>query len=444
VVAEHPRIGLVEVNPLWAASRDTRVAGSQENSPRLLFQCRAMRAKRASAALVTALVAWGVALLLVGAPSNALAQAAPSGCSDGRLTTAKGCESPGAVSGHLDRILRGARDEFGLKAVIVRVDAGRRTLLREALGQSQSDVPANPRMHFRIGSMAIPWLTTVVLQLRDEGRLSLNDRISRWFPNLPRAGQVTVRMLANNTGGYYDYIQGYQPFIDLLYANVFRRWRPSELLNTALSRGFACDPGTCFNYAHTNYILLARIVQKVTGQTMTNQMNRRIARPLGLGQTQFTSKATIPGPVLHAFTSERGVYEDSTTWSPSWTIGSGTIATSTIDDIATAAPAIFSGRLLSRSSRRQLVAPSTAGLPPFSKSTYYALGLIVGNGWRIQNPSLNGYSGVMAYLPQGKLSIALTATNTKAASLAERNFSEPTFARLAGYLAPGHPAPFAP
>jgi len=389
---------------------------------------------------------WGVALLLVllGTPSTVRAYAAPGGCRDG-LATAKGCESAAAVSRHLEQIVREARHDYGLKAAIVRVDAGRRTLLRGAIGQSQSDLAANPRMHFRVGSMAIPWLTTVVLELQDEGRLRLTDRISRWFPNLPRAGRVTVQMLANNTAGYYDYIQGYQPFVDLFYTDVFRRWRPSELLDTALSRGFACDPGACFNYAHTNYILLSGIVEKVTGQTTTRQMNRRVLKMLGLHQTQITAKATIPEPVLHAFTSERGVYEDSTTWSPSWTLGSGTIATSTIDDIATSARAIFSGRLLSRRSRRQLLAPSTAGLPPNSRSVYFALGLIVANGWRLQNPSLNGYSGVMAYLPQGTLSIAVTTTNTKAASLADRNnFSERTFARLAAYLAPDHPSPFAP
>jgi D-alanyl-D-alanine carboxypeptidase len=155
-------------------------------------------------------------------------------------------------------------------------------------------------------------------------------------------------------------------------------------------------------------------------------------------------KATIAVPTLHAFTSERGFYEDSTTWSPSWTIGSGTIATSTVDDIATSAPAIFSGSLLSRRAFRQMVAPSTAGYPGFTEASYYGLGLLVGNGWRLQNPNLNGYAGVLGYLPQGKLTVAITTTNNRAASLAEEAFNQLMFARIAGYLAPGHPSPFPP
>jgi D-alanyl-D-alanine carboxypeptidase len=149
-------------------------------------------------------------------------------------------------------------------------------------------------------------------------------------------------------------------------------------------------------------------------------------------------------PTLHAFTSERGFYEDSTTWSPSWTIGSGTIATSTVDDIAASAPAIFSGSLLSRQAFREMVAPSTAGYPGFTDASYYGMGLLVGNGWRLQNPNLNGYAGVLGYLPQGKLTVAITTTNNRAASLAEEAFNQLMFARIAGYLAPGHPSPFPP
>ncbi len=167
-------------------------------------------------------------------------------------------------------------------------------------------------------------------------------------------------------------------------------------------------------------------------------MNRRILKPLGLDQTQLTSRATIPDPVLHAFTSERGVYEDSTTWSPSWTIGNGTIATSTIDDIATAAPAIFAGTLLSRKSRRELVRPSAISGNPFG------FGVILAKDWRLSNPSLNGYGGIMAYLPEGDLTVALTTTATKAASLAEASTTDLAFRRLADYMAPANPLPSRP
>ena len=171
-------------------------------------------------------------------------------------------------------------------------------------------------------------------------------------------------------------------------------------------------------------------------------MTRRILKPLGLDETWITSKSRIPGPALHAFTSERGAYEDSTAWSPSWTLGTGTIATSTIDDIATSARVILSGKVLSPSSRRPFVASDTTTAA--SESIYFALGVVVSDGWRLQNPSINAYGGIMAYLPQGKLSVALTTTNTRPAALTGENFTEKTFARLAEYLAPGHVTPWQP
>ena len=85
-------------------------------------------------------------------------------------------------------------------------------------------VPARRDMRFRIGSMAIPYLVTILLQLQDQGRLSLDDKLSRFLPGMPDAGRITLRMLADNTSGYPDWIQGNEAFFHLFYANVFRQW----------------------------------------------------------------------------------------------------------------------------------------------------------------------------------------------------------------------------
>ena len=98
--------------------------------------------------------------------------------------------------------------ENDLRATLVRIDLGDRTLSRTAAGESIAGEPANLRMHFRIGSVAIPYLITLLLQLQDDGKLSLDDRVSKWFPALPNADGVTLRMLANSTSGYPDWIQG--------------------------------------------------------------------------------------------------------------------------------------------------------------------------------------------------------------------------------------------
>lgn len=74
-----------------------------------------------------------------------------------------------------------------------------------------------------------------------------------------------------------------------------------------------------------------------------------------------------------------------------------------------------------------------------SRDLYYALGILVAGSWRMQNPMLNGYTGVMAYLPSKDISVALTVTNGERASHDDRSCSEALFEEIAAYLAPEHP-----
>src|SRR5262249_20080684 len=159
-------------------------------------------------------------------------------------------------------------------AALVRVDVGNRTLATAASGESMAGVPANLRMHFRIGSIAIPYLIDLVLQLQDQGRLSLDDPVSKWFPRLPHAHRLTLRMLATVSSGSPDWIQEDPAFIDTLYADPFRQWTSQQLLNMALARPLICAPGTCFHYAHTNFIILDRVVEKITGKPLQTLLRR--------------------------------------------------------------------------------------------------------------------------------------------------------------------------
>jgi D-alanyl-D-alanine carboxypeptidase len=328
--------------------------------------------------------------------------------------------------------------ELGMKATILRVDTGSRPLAAAGFGSSMAGVRASTEMHFRIGSMAIPYLITLLLQLRDEGRLSLDDHLSKYFPQLPDASRITLRMLANSTSGYQDWIQNNPAFVETLLANVFRQWTPAELLAVAFARGPACEPGTCFHYAHTNFAVLADVIARVTGHSISSLMHERVFRPLGLRQTAISRYPAMPGPVLHAYSSARGPYEDSTFWSPSWTIGAGTVMSGTIGDVARTARAIGTGALISPAARREEFAPTTAGFAPFSSDLYYGLGIVVANGWRFQNPMLNGYTGIMAYLPARRLSIAIVATDLPVTADSETSLANLLFARLAAYLTPGH------
>lgn len=390
---------------------------------------------RAPAVLIAVAMAIGIAL---PTPTSQAAAGKGSRCGARQLRTASGCTSLAAVRRHIQQIVRHTVARQDLRAALVRVDVGRRTLAAVASGESMAGVPASLRMHFRIGSIAIPYLVDLLLQLQDQGRLSLEDPVFKWLPGLPNARRVTLRMLASATSGYPDWIQENPAFSTELFANPFRQWTTRELLDIALARPLICAPGTCFHYAHTNFNLLTEVIRKVTGRSVKTLLRRRILGPLGLRHTQISSLPRIPEPVLHAYTSDRGPYEDSTYWSPSWTIAEDMIMTGTIADSVKSAKAIGTGKLISHRAARERVAPVTARFPPFSRRLYYGLGILVANGWQLQNPEMQGYTAISAYLPSRRIALALTTTKGKAAAATATNYSELLFSELTQYLTPGH------
>ncbi len=378
-----------------------------------------------------------VLALVTSAPATAGESA--NRCPGPQIRTATGCTAPAAAGRHVREIVQQAVEANDLRAALLRVDIGDRTLATASPGESMAGVPANLRMHFRIGSMAIPYLIDLLLQLQDRGQLSLDDPVSNWFPDLPNADRVTLRMMANDTSGYRDWIQGNPAFVDALFADPFRQWKTQELLDVAFARGLACEPGACFNYAHTNYAILAKVVAAVTGKSTQKLMYRRVLNPLGLRQTRISGLPAMPEPVLHTYTSDRGPYEDSTFWSASWTVGRSTIASSTIGDVVKSARAMGTGALLSAQASRERFAPITATYPGFTPDLYFGLGVVVVNTWQLQNPDLNGYTGIMAYLPSRRISVGLAVTRGQTAAATDTNYSQLLFAEITEYLSPNHP-----
>src|ERR1700742_5125159 len=393
-----------------------------------------MHGIRPRSAVLIVLVA--LLLALPGSASARVDGAASRSCAAGKVNVAGGCKNRAAAAEQLRALVQKAMGDMGLRAAIVRVDTGSQPLAEFALGNSMTGTPARTDMYFRIGSIAIPHMITVLLQLQDEGRLSLDDKLSKYRPELPNADRITLRMLANNTSGYLDWIQGNLPFVEALFENPFRFWTPSELLQIAFARGEACEPGTCFHYAHPNLSVLSQVIAKVTGHSVEQEIRERVLEPLGLRHTQISRYAAFPGPALHSYTTERGPYEDASFWSPSWTIGAGQVMSATIGDVARTARAVGSGALISPAAARERVANTSAGLPGTKPGFYYGLGELIDGGWVIQNPMLNGYTGVMAYLPKCKLSLAIVTTILPSAD-PELGYATVLFERLGAYLAPG-------
>jgi D-alanyl-D-alanine carboxypeptidase len=380
-------------------------------------------------------LAYPFAALAFALAVPALAQADPAPCADGGIHVGADCVAKAEVARRIDDIVRKAMAEKRLKAVIAGVAVDGEPVLTEAWGSSMTGVPATADMHFRNGAVAIAYLGVVALQLQEKGILSLDDTLSKWFPDYPQAGRISLRMLLNATSGYADYVN---LKILPLYENPFRAWQPDELIALGLDQPMVCEPGSCFAYAHTNFVILGKVLEKATGRGVDELIRDGVLAPLGLNDTRSEQTAIIQEPVLHAFDDERGIYEDSTYWNPSWTLAKGAVMTSNIPDILKSATAIGTGALLSPESVKQQLAPSTAKFKPWSERRFYGLGIFMVNGWLMQNPSFAGYAATMAYLPARKLAIAVSVTVEEKAPN-EQNLSTDVLRAIAAYLAPDHP-----
>lgn len=364
-----------------------------------------------------------------------MAQAGPLACSGDKIQAGGECVDTERAAGAIDETVRKLMVEKDLKAVIAGVAVDGNPVLAKAWGESMTGVPATYDMHFRNGSVAIAYLGVVTFQLQEKGVLRLDDKLSTWLPDYPKADRITLAMLLNATSGYADYVN---MKVLPLYKDPFRSWQPDELIALSFKQPMVCEPGTCFAYAHTNFVILGKVLEKATGRGVAELIRDGILVPLSLNDTRSEQTAVILEPVLHAFDAERGIYEDSTYWDPSWTLARGAVMISNAADILKSATAIGTGALLSPGSLKEQLAPTTAKLKPWSEQRFYGLGIFVVDGWLVQNPSFAGYAATMAYLPVQKLAIVVSATTGQKA-LDEGNLSTVVLKEIAAYLAPDHP-----
>jgi len=409
-----------------------------------------------------------VVVLMAGAACSSSGDGASEG-------TASAVPAPGTTTGttpgtvvsadpakaaEILKLLETQKEPMGLQAIIVKVSVDGKEVVRTAIGESINGVPATPEMSFRNGAVAISYVATLLLQLVDEGKVSLDDKVSKYVPDVTHADEVTVGQLARMTSGYHEYVTDpEQDRISVL--DPFKMWTVDELLTYGSDRPLSFEPGTNWGYSHTNYVVLGLVIEAITGKPMAEVMKEKVLDPLGLDHTVASQTGAIPEPALHAFTSERRVplgiaqdtpfTEEATYWNPSWTITNGAVQTSTIDDVDASAIAIGTGTLLSPESYQAMTSTDLRGFGtvqnnctcgPQSEYYSYGIGLITSGDWLLQNPKFGGYAGAMAYLPSEKIAISIFVTFAPSAFAEDGNYlnhADTLWRMIGAIMAPDNP-----
>lgn len=425
------------------------------------YEARAPRPGRATARCFRDVPRWAAALTVVGALT-----ACDLGSILGGTDTAPG--GGGAAQPADDRTLReqvsammtAAMADYHLQALIVRVTVDGREIATTAFGQSMTGVPATTDMHFRNGAVSFTYMGTLLAILAGRHQLDLDAPISTWLPALPHAAEISVRMLADMTSGYADYV--YQPAVlDGTDADPFRQWSNDELIGIGVSRPLLFTPGGNWGYSHTNCIILGQIVEHLLQRPLAAVMDDEVLRPMGLRNTASSITPDLPAPVLHSYSAERRAFlqipagkpfiEDSTYWNPSWTTVSGAVQPTDIVDLATTAEKVGSGALVTPALYAEQVGNRLVGLGQptadcpvrrtITADRGYGLGVLLLGSWIAQTKNLAGEGAAMAYLPERRIAIAVVTTLRPEAydSQGAAPDPQPLLRRLGAVLAPDRP-----
>jgi CubicO group peptidase (beta-lactamase class C family) len=144
-------------------------------------------------------------------------------------------------------------------------------------GRLDPEAPATPAMRYAIGSVSKQFAAAAVLLLAEEGRLSLDDKVARWFPGLTRAREVSLRQLLSMTSGYQDYWPQ-----DYVFPDMQRPATAEVIMGRWAGKALDFDPGTRWQYSNTNYVIAAAIVERVARTSFMEFLRRRIFTPLGM------------------------------------------------------------------------------------------------------------------------------------------------------------------
>ncbi|MEV6592219.1 serine hydrolase domain-containing protein [Streptomyces acidicola] len=202
----------------------------------------------------------------------------------------------------------------------------------------------------RAGSVTKAFVATVVLQLWAEGRVDLDAPVGRYLPGLlpDDFARITVTQLLNHTSGLPDH-QGIpdKSTPEAALRHRFDQWAPEEWVRTVTHGPLKFPPGTKQEYRGITYVLLALVIEEVTGQRYGDTIRSRVLRPLGLARTLIPGNdPRLHGPHVHGYLRMTdGSLEDATVYNPSSTWGGGELV-STVDDLFRFQQALFSGRLL--------------------------------------------------------------------------------------------------
>jgi D-alanyl-D-alanine carboxypeptidase len=312
-------------------------------------------------------------------------------------------------------------------AVAIVVKDGR-PVFRRAYGLADLEfgVLLDPDMVFRVGSITKQFTAAAILQLVDQGKLTLGDDVTKYVEGYDAGGhRVTLEQLLTHTSGVPNYTDMNQWF-----PHLREELTPPQILDLVKPRSFSFEPGTRFQYSNTGYLLLGLVIEKVSGKSYADYI-RQMVLPLGMRQTMYDDPLRVMPRRVRGYERYGDEWHNARYIGMSQPFAAGALV-SNVDDLALWDTAIARGRILSESSRTRWFAPYTL---PSGRATRYAMGWALTTHETLpvaeHGGGIPGFVCHVVRLPSERLFVAVLSNNPS---------SHPdTLARRLAALAIGRP-----
>jgi D-alanyl-D-alanine carboxypeptidase len=312
----------------------------------------------------------------------------------------------------IDKAAEEALKSTGVPSASIAVVKDGKLAYVKAYGKAKLEpaTPATPEMRYSIGSNSKQFTATAILMLAEQGKLSLDDKVGRFLPNLTRANEVTIRQLLNMTSGYQDYWPQ-----DYVMPTMLKPVTAQQILEGWARKPLDFDPGTKWQYSNTNYVIAGQIVEKITGQDIFTFLQQHVFTPLGMNTVANIDRAALPAsdPIGYRRFA-LGPLRPAPKEGPGWLDSAGELAM-TASDLARWDIAMIEQKMLKPASYKQ---QQTATLLANGTAYPYGLGVFVrmNNGHRdvSHGGEVSGFTSGNDVYPEDRAAVVVL-TNQDAA-----------------------------
>jgi D-alanyl-D-alanine carboxypeptidase len=322
--------------------------------------------------------------------------------------------SDAALRAKVDSIAMQVLQTTGVPSASVAVVTHGRVAYANAYGAARLDprAPATPDMRYAIGSISKQFTATAILLLQQEGKLSLEDHVSKFVPGLTRGNEVTIRQLLSHTSGYQDFWPQ-----DYVMPMMLLPTTPQAIVDRWAKQPLDFAPGSRWQYSNTNYTIAGMVIEKASGMPFFQFIRTRISQPLGLASASDFDANPRNGDATGYLRYGLGPLRIAPDAGPGWTYAMGELSM-TPRDLAKWDISLINHSLLKPESYRAL---TSAVALNNGASTGYGLGVDVsmqGDRFMVEHSGeVSGFTAENIVFPDDSVAIVVL-TNQDAAPAA--------------------------